>query len=821
MLKLYYAENKYLEIGHLNIDNLMVASKAKHMRKHDYNESETIVELTMPSEVKSLVEFYENTSPTVPYLLYLNSSLTKPTRIAVQKNYSDAISFHDMDINGGGGDNWGNCFETFERPYSSTNETLQLTSIYVSPKSLESNEAEYYYFIRQMIKYEKQIIDDEFPSNFSNLGVKNLSDSILTSPFVLIMNDLGPLGFTVRPGYNWDYLRLNSFVNSANCYRWFTGKLLVPCDNVYIKNGGDGGDGGFTRPAIAYDPRKIDLASLHYNFDGHNTIMHKTKNVPYTLTYDGVSIDSYVTANVPFVQMPERFLEGGSSGGEIKTSLNYKKLFNPGFYTPSFLVATEDDPTKINSYVVSNGNALYFYLQLADFANLSKVCKEKYPDDTYLSDIPSGDINVPAVVVGFTFNIDDTDGTFDGFMRSSVTFRYGYSDTVGKLTGNEYSSLIYNDEVQEFEDVMPNYEFPPDDGINGGSATTPRNGGNGSWSDVDDKTSIDPTASPSSDATAPMPDSIGITGNYTLIKLDNNSMASLAAQSWTESSWLDYISKFQGTSRIGEGITDIKTSFINIAEGPVMSVNKIAGYTLAEPINGKSIYQYSQYSFGSIDIPRYFDSYLDYAPFTEFVLELPFGQPVQIPPEQIVGDLLSIILRVDALTGTALYYISNSNHLICQVPCNCFIDIPFASSEYTQSRSQALANTAISVGKMAYSASTQNYTGLVTSGIETASQPFMSNINQNATRNITEISSGGGPGAIGAMGIKHAVLKISRPYLVMPGDYYNFVGAPSGYIRQLSSCNGYFSISEFYGQIDCTNDEYDEIVSQLRNGVYP
>ena len=122
---------------------------------------------------------------------------------------------------------------------------------------------------------------------------------------------------------------------------------------------------------------------------------------------------------------------------------------------------------------------------------------------------------------------------------------------------------------------------------------------------------------------------------------------------------------------------------------------------------------------------------------------------------------------------------------------------------------------------MAYSAASQNYTGMMTAGIETGVQPLLNNINQNASRNITEISQGGGPGAIGAMGIKYAVLKISRPYLVMPDDYYNFVGAPSGYIRQLSSCEGYFEVSEFYGKLSCNQDEYAEIVSQLRAGVFP
>lgn len=805
MLKLYYAENKYLEIGHLNINNTVVAAAANLMRKENYEAGDTQVPFSLPSEVKTLEEFYNTVTTNIVYPLFLDNTLTTATKLAVVRHTDNALSFHDLDVSVA--NDLDGCFECFAVPFDTKFTSAQLTSIYVSETSLGSNTEEYYFFIRQMIKYEREILSGDFP-----VGVNNLSDSILTSPFVLIKNNFGPLGFTVKPGYKWQYLKLNSFVNSANCYKWFTGKFLIPADSVYIN---DGGTNTFVRPAISYDPRKIDIASLHYNFDGANTLAINEQDVAYTLTYDNVTIDKFCTCDLCFVQMPEKFL----TYNELKASLSYKPLYNAGWNYPSFLVSKESDPRLLNSYVVSSGDATYFYLQTSDYANLSKVCKEQYADDTYLSEL-DGRVKIPVLTVGFGFNINDGKGTVANYNRGFTTFRYAYGDSVGKITGSEYSSLIYNNAVQDFEDILPNYEYPVDDG-NGGSSTTPSNGGNGTWKDSDDKTSIDPTASPSSDPTAPMPDSLGITGNYTLVKLNNAGLASLASQSWTESGWLDYITKFQGTSRIGEGVTDIKTCFVDITAGSVLSVSKIAGYPLATPITGNSIYQYSQYSFGSISIPKYFDSYLDFAPYTEFTLELPFGQPVQIPPEQIVGDSLSIILRVDALTGTALYYISNSKHLICQVPCNCFIDIPFASSEYTQSRNQALANTAISVGKMAYSAASQNYTGMMTAGIETAVQPMIENINQNASRNITEISSGGGPGAIGAMGIKYAVLKISRPYLVMPDDYYDFVGAPSGYIRQLSSCEGYFEVSEFYGKVSCNQDEYAEIVSQLRAGVFP
>ena len=810
MLKLYYAENKYLEIGHLKIDgkyvdSSLVAIAANDNRKESYNPGETPVALSMPSEVQSIGEFRSTVRNNTLYVLYLDSSLTKSTKFGViYSSFSNEIRFYNTDLYVPGSE-WDGCFETFEFPdlWGGLFEP-QLVSIYASKESLDNNEQEYLYFIRKMAKYENQILNNKFP-----VGVNNLSSSILTVPFVLIANKLGPLGFSFKPGYNWQYIRLNSFINTANIYYMFTKKLLIPVDKMYI-------NGTFERPAVSYDPRKLDIATLHYNFDGQGLIGLNSKSVNYSLDYDNISIRKYSTADMLFVQMPEKFY--GYS--ELYNTLSYKKLYNTGMNNPSWLVATADNPKLLNTFVATNGNALYYYCQTVDISNLSKQCKEVYPDSTFLSEIDGDDINIPAVVIAYNFNVNSRYSEFDGYNRSYCTFRYGYGDDVGKITGLEYSTLLYNGQVQKFEDTVPNYEFPENEG-GGGSTPTPSSGGNGTWSDTDDKTSIDPSADPSSDPTAPMPSSIGISGNCTIVKLNNVAVSSLASQSWTESGWLDYIKKFQGTSRIGEGITDIKTCFVDIAEGAQVTVSKIAGFTIATPINANSVYQYSQYSFGSISIPRYFDSYLDFAPFTEFTLELPFAQPVPIPPEQVVGDTLSIILRVDVMSATALYYISNSKHLICQVPADIFVDIPFTSSEYTLSRKQMLANSLISVGKMGYSAASQNYLGMSVAGVEGAMEPIMQSINQEANRNITQISAGGGPGATGAMGIKKAILKISRPYVEIPSDYYRFVGAPSGFIRQLSSCSGYFSVSDLYGNISCTDDEYNEIVDLLRAGVFP
>lgn len=74
--------------------------------------------------------------------------------------------------------------------------------------------------------------------------------------------------------------------------------------------------------------------------------------------------------------------------------------------------------------------------------------------------------------------------------------------------------------------------------------------------------------------------------------------------------------------------------------------------------------------------PNFGDSFLDYEPFTDYELYVPFCGTVKLNPRDIIGRKLSVQLVVDYTTGTATGFVMSDNLVIETVNGNIAIDIP-------------------------------------------------------------------------------------------------------------------------------------------------
>ena len=413
-------------------------------------------------------------------------------------------------------------------------------------------------------------------------------------------------------------------------------------------------------------------------------------------------------------------------------------------------------------------------------------------------------------------------------------------DGVNIYTGNDILNTLFkglDPYKPSIDDNIPEDGSTPVQGGSapgsGGISDASQQGGNGTWEDVQDNTAFDPSKPITEQPIFSMPDGVagGYDANFSLVKMGASSFASLAAQSWTTNSWLQQLKETQGDSRITDGIADMKVAMLDITATGTKAITKIAGFDIANTITAQTVNQYNVFDLGSLKIPRYFDSFLDFSPYTEFTLELPFAQPVKIPPEMIVGDSLQLILIVDVLNGSALYIIQNSTMLIAQVPANVFYKIPFATSEYNANISELRsaimgmgANFLSDVGSVATSMTIGSVPGAVTGFLKMANDAASAANyvdSQKYNRAVTLVSGGGAPGEVGTMGIKKAILKCSRPYVTYPKKYFSFEGAPSSAIGTISSCTDYFKVKKFYPSFKAPADELNEIASMLSEGVYP
>lgn len=822
MLKLYPSDSQAeIVVGSINRDNFDVKLTANN---NPNGKTGTInVIFAMPAKTGDgfknwLLEHPDRGTYQIDF--FLDPAKKQPSGIGViLEKTASSINTFNIDfqfIRGFNGER--HTFSKFYIPsgWTSGAGEVGLYSVYGSDEELDNQTEELKYFIRTMIGMEKDI-----ETGTSGYDGKNLGFSPLISPFVPIQNNV-LLSFDYYPR---DFSAGSStlpaaieFISSATMHYMFFGKPLLSIDPMHI------GNLEFT-PAASYSPSQIDTSTLGYFYDSREIPATDYEVEAFEVDFESTpttpplyTITEYTTAQLQFLQIGtgDVFLENAqiSDNGEAGNySLGSPKQTD---------VLRRYYAQKINKFNFSSTVTRFnYFIQVSDSFNMSRVCKD-LGEDTSLSNVSNNeDYKMPAFAVGYAQLQDSSIGSFH--YSGLSTTRYGTSEGNGIFTGIDALDFFYAGEVVQPE--TPDYNIPDDSG-GGGNSNADSGGGNGTWSDVSDNTG-QWTGDPALDPVSPMPPSLGLDGNYKLLHMDRAAIYSLAQQSWMDGGWLKFLASTQGSSRIGEGVVDFKACFADIPTIGNFTLRDIGGFEIGTPIACSVAQQYTSFNMGSLDIPRYFDSYLDYSPFTEFTLELPFAEPVKIPPELIVGDSLKLTLRIDALSGTALYQVFNSSKLITQTPADVFISVPFGASEFTGSRVQAVFDSisAIATGAAVgggIGGGIAGPAGAVAGAAIGAGGNLASDVtDKTMDRHITLISDGGSPAATGAMGIKSAILKTARPYVQIPSRYYEMKGCPSGYVKTIRECTGYFEGAVVYGRIPCNDDEYDEIVNIIAGGVFP
>lgn len=644
--------------------------------------------------------------------------------------------------------------------------------------------------------------------------------------------------------------RINAqYNNYATFYTVMKGTPIVAVDTMTF------GEMKY-RPAVVYRPDMF-TAWDNLTYDVANAGSIDAYQIPSGYNKEAIGDKNVWAVPLAFVQIGSGYLDSYDN----KDVLN-SFAYSTGTYKVFSGAQIGDDESKntfmaINSGVSTISVPRYNFMlcQAYPITNLSK----------YVYDVGSGEVS--RIRYGDSDNLIPYIFTVTSAYWTSLT-NWGRSinnletpwynataalavipmpDQFTNLTGKEMLDYFYGGKVEDWTPVEPVNPDVPDDTGNGGFNDNGQFGGDGTWSDSGVNTSVGDN--PNTDPIFTMPDNLGLSGNYVIVKMTADQLEELAATAWTEDGWLAHSAKTMGISRIGEGVLSVKTCFVDIPATGQVNVSAIAGYELPSPIGASSISQYTQFKFTPIPIPKFFGSFLDYAPYTEIVVELPFGQPVNIPPELVVGDSINITLRIDVMSETATYLITNSTKLIAQVPANIFVHLPFGSSEFTQSANSAAmsfisgaagnaggaANKIGSASQAAKSAlpgmggsaalgalgGISGIAGMAGTAISTAASAGQFMEQQNESRNITQISSGGGPGSIGAMQTKTPIVKISRPYVTIPSRFYDLNGAPSRIIRRVGDCSGYLEVSQVYGAIPCNTEEFEAICNQLGEGIFP
>lgn len=228
--------------------------------------------------------------------------------------------------------------------------------------------------------------------------------------------------------------------------------------------------------------------------------------------------------------------------------------------------------------------------------------------------------------------------------------------------------------------------------------------------------------------------------------------------------------------------------------------------------------QYEELDFGSVVINEFYGSCLDYTPYTQIQLSLPYAQTVNLDPDEFMGRSVGVKCRVDVYTGSALYLIDNGTSVLMQVPATLANPLPWSAKDYSAVIS-SIANLAITVGG--------GLAVLATGGASTpAAIAIAGGVAANTASNVMQAKPhyqhGGSAGmGTGIFGIQKPYLIIKRPRQCLPVDNNKYQGYPSMATLGLGNLTGFTKVLQIHlDNLPATDAEKKELETILKGGVW-
>lgn len=212
----------------------------------------------------------------------------------------------------------------------------------------------------------------------------------------------------------------------------------------------------------------------------------------------------------------------------------------------------------------------------------------------------------------------------------------------------------------------------------------------------------------------------------------------------------------------------------------------------------------------AIAVPNYTGSYMDFDPYTQIELYLPFIGVKTLKADEVMGKMLNVTYWIDILSGACLAWVSVNRVVMYSFMGQCATSIPVASGDWTN-----IINGVLSVVGGAVGGAVKGGVGGAIAGGVAASSAVAVNDGKISIERSGSISSAGG-----LLAPQKPYLIISTPRLCKPAYQNVFEGYPlyvSYYLKYLS---GYTEVEVMHLKgIFGTTEELDEIKQLLLAGV--
>lgn len=223
--------------------------------------------------------------------------------------------------------------------------------------------------------------------------------------------------------------------------------------------------------------------------------------------------------------------------------------------------------------------------------------------------------------------------------------------------------------------------------------------------------------------------------------------------------------------------------------------------------------QFHDVDCGSLAFEEYWGNYLDYNPFTKITLCLPFVGQVDLDPDEVMGEEVSVLYRVDVVTGAFVCFVSTTTKVIGQYSGNCMLQVPVSAASFGEVNRALVGLAGAAAGAIA---------GAATGGLGAVAGGAVISSAFNVTNSKVRVSHASGlSSAPGFMGIQKPYVIIHRPRQSVPEDYYKLHGYPLNVTKTLSSCEGFTTVRDIkLDGLSLTDPEVEQLRTILEQGVF-
>lgn len=226
-------------------------------------------------------------------------------------------------------------------------------------------------------------------------------------------------------------------------------------------------------------------------------------------------------------------------------------------------------------------------------------------------------------------------------------------------------------------------------------------------------------------------------------------------------------------------------------------------------VNAESIANNYYHIVGSINIPSYYNNFLDYAPYTKLTIFLPFIGFKELDCNLYIGKTLTVAYIHDIITGTCKAMLYSDNIYVQSFDGVSGIDIPLTASNNSQIANAFINSASGSIAQFFG----DPLGGLLSLGKATVSTAL-------ATQHYS--TQGSYSPSCGAYETHVCYIIVDRPSMQYSKTYNHDYGRPCNLSQTIGNLKGFTKMCDDIdcSGISCTENEREMIRQLLTSGIY-